>query len=111
MADDSCGLFCLDELPDEIHCVAVRAELVRSDGATRNDERIVIVGGDLGEGFLHLERVTRVEVVVDGLDLAGFGTDDIGARPGVLDGSLRFGELDFLGASLCEEDSDVRIGE
>lgn len=111
MADDSGGLVGVDGLPDEIHCVAVRAESVRSDSATRNDESIVVVGGNLGESLLDLEGRARIEVVVDGLNLAGFCTDGIDAGSGILDGSFRFGEFDLLGTSLCEEDRDARIGE
>src|SRR5919199_6211654 len=103
MADHAYRLALLEEPVYEAHSLLVAAESIRPNGAARHDQGVVVVRRDLGEGLLYRESFARVDIAVHGLSLASFDADDINAGAGVLDGLLRLGELNLLGACRSEK--------
>src|SRR3712207_6709847 len=80
--------------------------VVGPHGASRNDERVVIPGGDLGYALLNSEGLSRVDVAVHGLGFAGLQTDDVDRRTRLLDCLLRLCEFDLLGTHRSHEYGD-----
>src|SRR4051794_21388250 len=105
VADDRHRLPGLLEPAHEGDGVLVAAQLVRVADAARNQERVVVVGRDLVDRAVDLDRVRRVEVV-EALDLAVFERDDLDLCAGVLECLPRLLELDPL-EHVGSEDRDL----
>ena len=107
MADGSDRLGLLEEPAHKAHRLVAAAEVVRPHGAARNDQGVVVASGDVGYALLNREGLSRVDVAVHRLGIAGLETDDLNACARLLDGLLRLCELDLLGAHGCDEYGDL----
>ena len=96
MADDADGLGLLKEGVDEVHSVLFGTQRVRSYGAARYDQAVVLVRGDLGERLLHRESLPGVHVAVHGLGVARLDANDVDRSAFGLHGLLRLGKFDLL---------------
>src|SRR5699024_6135750 len=106
VTDDTERFFGREEVVEEGHGVVVRTEGVRTDGPAGNHESVVLFDAGVRKRRLDLVGIARIEVAVNGLGLAGFGTEDLDAGSGLGHGVAWRGEFDFLAASLGENDAD-----
>src|SRR3954463_10238445 len=98
VADHGDRLFLFKEPTHEVHCLLAAAQGIRSYSAARHDQGVIVVWGDVREGLLYGESLTRVDIAVHGLGITGLNTYDVNFGAGVFDGLLRLGELDLLAA-------------
>jgi hypothetical protein len=88
VTDDPSGFARFEEGAHEPDRLIGATELVSPYGATRQDDGIVVVWGDLGESLLYREGFARVEVVVEGLGFAGLDADGFHIGASIFDGLL-----------------------
>jgi len=58
--------------------VGVHPQLVRVDGAARHQQRVVVIGGHVGDHAVDRKASGRLHVELPGLNLAGMQRDDLG---------------------------------
>jgi hypothetical protein len=90
---------------DEGDGVVVGAEIVGVGDPARQDERVVVTDVGVADGAVGREGLGLVEVV-EGLDLAGFGGEQVGFGAGCLDSPQRLGQLDFLDPFVGHQECD-----
>ncbi len=97
MADRADGLAGLGEGADEVGGRLIDPELVRIGDAARQHQGVVVAGLDLAEDPVDPDLVAGRQVV-EALDLALLGRDDLDFGAGLLQSLHRLGELDLLEA-------------
>src|SRR5215212_6862723 len=107
VADHARRLALFEEGADKADGLVAAAQVVRPHGATGYDQGFVFCYGDLREGLLDREGLTRVDVAVHGLRVAGLDTDYVNGGARLLDRLLGLGELDLLRPDRGEEDGDL----
>ncbi len=81
------------------------AQVVGVRDAAGQHQAVVVAGVGVGDDHVDGERVALVEVV-ERLDLARLGRDQVGLGAGVLDRLARLGQLDLLDALVRDEERD-----
>src|SRR3954452_16338401 len=106
VADDRHGLALLEEPARERDRVGVLAQEVGVRDAAGQDEPVVVVDGRVRHGLVDRERVRLVQVV-ERLELARVGRDELGGAPGLLHRLPGLLELDLLRALRRDEEGDL----
>jgi hypothetical protein len=106
VADDADRLRLLEEGADERHRVLVHAQEVGVGDAARQDKGVVVARIRLGHRAIDRERVRLVEMV-EGLDLAVVGREQLRRAAGLLDRLPRLRELYLLGALRSDDERDA----
>src|SRR5690606_18967216 len=98
MANRRDRLSLLEETLHEVHGVLIGSQPIGADGATGDDDGVVVGTGGIGEGELDVE-LARTVIVTELRDrLARLGAEEHGFCPRLLDGSHRLGEFGVVGA-------------
>ncbi len=97
MADGGDRLVGPGEVTDEGNGLFLKPQGVGVDHTTGQDEAVVVIGADLAEGLVHADLLALV-VVLETLDLAAFGGDDVNIGPGRTHGIDRPVQLDLFEA-------------
>ena len=105
VADRGDRLALLEEAADEGDGVLVHAQEVGVGDAARQHEAVVVGRVGVGDRAVDRERVGLVEVV-EGLDLARLGGEQLGLAALALDRLPRLGQLDLLDALGGDEERD-----
>src|SRR6202012_4216631 len=110
VADRRDGLACLGEGPDERHRVWVDPQLVGVDGASRQQQGVVVIRGGIGDELVDRERARRYQVELPGLDLAGVDRQQLGVGARAVQRPARLLEFDPLDA-VSGQDRDTLAAE
>ncbi len=97
MANGPNRLSLLEERPHEADSVLVHPELVGVRNPAGQNEAVVIGGISLRDNFVYRERVGLVQVV-ERLDLASLGRQELELGPGPFERLPGLGQLDLLDA-------------
>src|ERR1700749_3555222 len=110
VADRRDGLACLGEGPDERPRVWVDPQLVGVDGASRQQQGVVVIRGGVGDELVDRERAGRYQVELPGLDLVRMDRQQLGVGARAVQGTARlleFNPLDAVGG----QDRDTLAAE
>ena len=105
VADRADRLARLEERAHERDRLGLGAQVVGVRDPARQHQAVVVAGVGVGRGDVDLEGVALVEVV-ERLDLAGLGRDQVGLGARRLDRLARLGQLDLLDALVGDEERD-----
>ncbi len=97
MADRSDGLARVGEGAHETGGLLIDPQLIGIGHAARQHQGVVVVGADVAKRAVDPDLVARSQVI-ESLDFAGLGGDDLDIRARRLQRFQRLGELDLLKA-------------